>query len=536
MMTGEEFNYERGGDASSVAAESLRAEWERLCAYYLPVCHEGSVWRYSRGPSAGDAEQGWKLHVSATVLTANEILKRVAPVMLASGTRFKAPVSLRELQKINCGLFYGYGQVGKFITIYPRTPEEAVALARRLHELTSGMSAPLVPFDRRFHPDSPVFYRYGSFRHVEMKNPDGTRAPAMRDPQGHLVADVREAAKPRWVSDPFAVGETSEGVAARDSPLSTTFRAFEALTQRGKGGVYKALDLSAWPPRLCVLKEGRAAGELAWDGRDGRWRVRHEEVVLRALREASVPVPCVYASFEVEGNGYLVTEYVEGETLQSLLLKRRRRLSLARAFRYGLQLASLISRIHAPGWAWRDCKPANVIVTADGSLRPLDFEGACAVDSPDRSPWGTAAFMPPASSRAAATPHTHQDLYALGASLHLLLTGKLYDPRVPVPAWKLRRGLGARARGLLAGLLNAESREQIRATEVVEELAAVLSEMEEAREVRAQEARRASLRRRPTARREVESPREVSEPRVGAEVFVDGVGGQEDERCKVLRI
>src|SRR5204863_196337 len=83
-------------------------------------------------------------------------------------------------------------------------------------------------------------------------------------------------AKPDWVSDPF-LGRGAGGAAAHaESPLGTTFRAFQALTQRGKGGVYKALDLSAHPPRLCIMKEGRSVGELTWDNRDGRWRVRHE--------------------------------------------------------------------------------------------------------------------------------------------------------------------------------------------------------------------------------------------------------------------
>ena len=38
--------------------------------------------------------------------------------------------------------------------------------------------------------------------------------------------------------------------------------------QRGKGGVYQALDLNVNPPRLCLIKEGRKHGELTWDGRD----------------------------------------------------------------------------------------------------------------------------------------------------------------------------------------------------------------------------------------------------------------------------
>ena len=467
-----------GGEGSGALAESLCAEWERLCAEFLPTAPAGAFWRYSRGPSPGDAEQGWKLHVSATVLTANETLKRVAPLLRARGTRFKAPSSLAGLQRLNCGLFYGYTQVGKFITVYPRSEEEAVSLARHLHDLTRGMTAPAVPFDRRFRPGSCVYYRYGSFSQLELRDEDGTRTPAMRDPAGRLVADVREAAeaRPDWVSDPFVAAEPAREAAPALSPLATTYRAFRALTQRGKGGVYLALDLSALPPRLCILKEGRAGGETAWDERDGRWRVRHEEAVLSSLRAAGVAVPRVYSSFEAGGNYYLVMEYVEGETLQSLLNRRRRRLSLTVALGHGARLASLLSAIHAAGWAWRDCKPSNLILTGGSVLRPLDFEGACRVERPDPSPWSTTAFTPPPPPRACLTRSGDDgDRYALGAVVHLLLAGRLPEPSAPVPGRKLRRGVPARVCQVLAALLDADPRARPDASTVAEELTAALS-------------------------------------------------------------
>jgi hypothetical protein len=466
------------GDAARARAHSLCGEWERLCADYLPFVREGSIWRFNRGRAPGDAEQGWKLHVSATVLTANDILKRVAPMLHADGTRFKAPCSLQELQKLNCGLFYGYSQVGKFITVYPRSAEGAVSLARHLHRLTRGMAAPSVPFDRRLRPGSCVYYRYGSFASVEMKNDDGTNTPAMRDPAGKLVADVREAAeaKPEWISDPFVRNRARREVARVESPLATTFRAFHALTQRGKGGVYQALDLSVCPPRLCILKEGRVCGELAWDSRDGRWRVRHEEIVLTSLREAGVEVPRVYSSFEVEGNYYLVTEYIRGETLQSLLNRRRRRLDLHVALRHGARLASQLSAIHAAGWVWRDCKPTNVIVTSGGGLRLLDFEGACPVERPDPLPWSTTAFMPPPPPRGDVTlSGNYDDLYAVGTLIYLLLAGRLPEPAAPAPIEKLRRGVPPGVGRIVAALLDADPRKRPDAKTVTEELEAALN-------------------------------------------------------------
>jgi hypothetical protein len=521
-----EFDY---GGASGAMADALCGEWERLCANYLPLAREGTIWRYSRGREPGDAEQGWKLHISATMLTANETLKRVAPLLRARGTRFKATCSLLELRRLNCGLLYGYTQIGKFITVYPRSDEEAISLARRLHRLTRGMAAPLVPFDSRFRPGSCVYYRYGSFINLEMETADGTHTPAMRDPEGRLVADVREApgAKPAWAADPFVRVKTGREAALVESPLATTFRAFQALTQRGKGGVYKALDLSAGPPRLCILKEGRACGEVAWDGRDGRWRVRHEEAVLSSLHAAGVGVPRVYSSFEVEGNHYLVTEYVEGEPLQSILNRRRRRLRLRTAFGYGARLCSLLSRIHAVGWAWRDCKPANIVVTRAGELRPLDFEGACSVERPDPSSWSTTAFTPPPGGGEARSS-TDNDTYAAGAVIYLLLTGRLHEPSAPVPVRKLRRNVPPRVCRMIAGLLDADPRKRPCASTVERELTVALSAPGGAVRGRARpRTPDVALRARPSGR-EVEAAHQVREPGIGAEVFVYGLGGQED--------
>ncbi|HEY0384682.1 MAG TPA: hypothetical protein VGC64_01660, partial [Pyrinomonadaceae bacterium] len=266
--------------ASGAKCRKLNRRWQALCCLYLPLMRAHEIWRYSRAPASGDPRQGWKLHLPATVLTANDVLQRIAPLLQSRAVLFKAPASLQELNRLNCGLFYGYSQVGKFITVYPRTTAEAVELAERLHELTCRMPAPGVPFDRRFRPDSSVYYRYGSFETLIVTTPDGLQLPAMRDPSGQLVPDLRysETSGPEWAADPFINWQAAlppQVIEPLESPLKTTFRAFQALAQRGKGGVYKAFDFSVQPPRFCLLKEGRSGGEVCWDGRDGFWRIQH---------------------------------------------------------------------------------------------------------------------------------------------------------------------------------------------------------------------------------------------------------------------
>jgi serine/threonine protein kinase len=451
--------YEQG-QSYLTSARSLEKEWQKLIARHLPIAPESSIWRLSRLPSSDDPEQGWKIHISATVLAANAIFEKVAPLLNSLGLLFKAPKSLDELKKINCGLYYGFSQVGKFITVYPASPEQAVWLARKLHQLTHRLPGPAVPYDRPFCRDSRIYYRYGSFSFLEMENPDGTRTLAIRDLEGKLIPDRREpgSAAPDWATDPFPRQPLrSKNKSPEASSPKAFFKAYEAISQRGKGGVYRALDLNPLPARLCILKEGRRDGETDWDGRDGYWRVQHEADVLSALSLAGVNVPKVYASFEAGKHYYLVTEFIEGDNLQGKLFSARKKLSLSEAIRYGIQLAGVLSEIHAAGWVWRDCKPMNLIISKEGVLRPLDFEGACRTTMPDKSPWGTSGYIPPELRKEVpAGTKLPEDLYAFGATLHQLFSGRIPDDKPPLPIGKLRRRIPCAVKSLIGALLDPD--------------------------------------------------------------------------------
>jgi len=434
-------------------ARNLNREWKKLCDRYLPLALEKSIWRFSRFSNAQDQEQGWKIHVAATVLSANRILECVAPALAEGGYMFKGPASLQELARINSGLYYGFSQVGKCITVYPRSADDAVQLAARLHALTGHLPAPAVPYDRRYREGSPVHYRYGAFGSLEIENPDGTRTSAIRNDKNEIVPDRREpgAAVPEWETDPFAVGAEARAL----QRLKPTIRPYEALSQRGKGGVYRALDLSVIPARHCVVKEGRRNGETDWEGRDGYWRVEHEERVLKSLRLAGLEVPRVYSSFRVPNNYYLAMEFIEGQSLQALLTNSRKKMSIQDAVSYGARLAELIHKIHSAGWVWRDCKPLNVIATGNGTLRPIDFEGACGIDDPDPMPWGTPGYMPPEGEKESVSgSRAPEDLHALGATLHQLFSGRIPDGNPPTPLGRLRRHIPAEVREVIAALLD----------------------------------------------------------------------------------
>ena len=412
-------------------AAKLNAEWRKLSTRFLPVVTDDPAWRYSRPAKAGDAAQGWKLHLSATILNAGAILKKVAPFLISRDIQFKAPASLQLLLQLNSGVSFGYSQVGKFITIYPRTNDEAVRLASHLHKLTDGMRAPAVPFDLQYCRKSCVYYRYGAFKYEEIENSDGRKIPAIRDLTGQLVPDLRDKACPDWADNPFrgVVEPEISQEESKENPLRSTYHIFRALKQRGKGGVYQAIDVGTNPPRICVVKEGRASGESYWDGCDGFQMVKGEAKILKKIESLGVNVPRFYSSFELDGNYYLVTEFVEGQSLDELMMPRKRRFSIRQIFKYARQIAGLLAQIHDAGWVWRDCKPANLIITKTGLLRPLDFEGACLIGQPTAFNWRTAEFS--ASENKGFLPiraSEAEDIYSLGTVVYYLLTGKIYQP------------------------------------------------------------------------------------------------------------
>jgi len=459
----------------ALVQDRLCSAWADLCRQYLPVGGPDSIWRFSRETLPNDPSQGWKLHLSATALTAAQVMRAIGPFLTERGVLYKAPGSLDEVSKLNAGIFYGYSQIGKVFTVYTASAKDAQLLARNLHRLTRGITAPNVPFDLKYRPESCVHYRYGAFKRLEIEANSGDRVQVIRGPGGNAIPDVRDRlATPDWVKNPFVQRLKKESRNAVGSPIRDRFKAFQALSQRGKGGVYLAIDSAKAPPVLCVLKEGRRHGEVEWDGRDGYWRVQHEAEVTASLAKAGLNVPQIYSSFAAEKNFYLVTEFVEGENLEHNLIRRPRRLSLEAALSRGCEVARLLSNIHAAGWVWRDCKPRNIIIDRMGKLRPIDFEGACPVDKPDPLPWGTSSYIAPeATAREIGESRLPEDLYALGVIIYLLAVGRTPDSPDAVLLAKSRSRLPSTLIDLVTHLTARDPRRRPSAETAAQELDAI---------------------------------------------------------------
>lgn len=446
----------------------LRREWGALRDSYLPIRPKGSPWCYSRAGVRGGTRQGWKLHVSATVLSACGIFRRIAPYLRRRKVSFKAPRSLDDLSRLNAGIHYGFSQVGKFVTVYPSSCEEAVALAHALDGLTRKQPAPRIPYDEVLRPSSCVHYRYGQFDPGLRVRLGKKLVPALLRPDGKRVPDRREprSAVPPWVEDPFRKG-ARPGSRVPLTPLDTAYEGYKALVQRGRGGVYQALDMSSRPSRACILKEGRRHGETDWHGRDGYYRIQNEARFLKSASKVTADVPRVLATFRANGSFYLVMDYIRGRSLQSVITGRQR-ISRQRTLGYCLNMSRIVADIHSAGWAWADCKPANFLCVKNDRLRALDFEGAFKPGASSPLGMATPGYLPPKRDRA--DPQA-DDRFALGACIAQLVTRKARppEPLISLKRRKARLGLPMGLAELTLKLMDLDpsSRPSARAVEQV---------------------------------------------------------------------
>jgi len=129
---------------------------------------------------------------------------------------------------------------------------------------------------------------------------------------------------------------------------------------------------------------------------------------------------------------FLVMEYIEGETLEEKLRRTGGKLELGVVIAAALQILDALEYLHShtPPIIYRDLKPSNVMMTLDGQAKLIDF-GIARLFQPQSTATmvGTQGYAPPEQYSGKAEPRS--DLYALGATMHQLLSGR--DPSTAPP-------------------------------------------------------------------------------------------------------
>ena len=380
-------------------------------------------WIWVATDQAEIPEQGWKLHLSATVVSANTVLCTALPVLVGSGANFKIARSLAQLQSLNEGRL-GFSQVGKFITVYPCNSAHAVRLASALDERLQGIPHPDIPSDKPLKPRSVVHYRYGSFGQRCVRTPIGQLLSAVQKPDGVLVPDRRTVPyrQPEWLEDPFIASGTAAPLPAPSRFLAGRYLIVHTVDESARGSVHLGADVISG--RRCVLKRAARDAQVDDTGRGAADRLRHEAGLLRRFA-GTLPVPTVFDLIDDGEDVCLVMEDVEGEILSDYVQRRAaegRPLSMAEVAAYGLELASLLGAIHEQAVVYRDLKSDNLVVGVDRRLWLVDFEISCDLNSPATPDGrGTEGYMSPQAAEGEAAT-VLDDVYGLGALLYFLAT------------------------------------------------------------------------------------------------------------------
>jgi WD40 repeat protein/tRNA A-37 threonylcarbamoyl transferase component Bud32 len=202
-----------------------------------------------------------------------------------------------------------------------------------------------------------------------------------------------------------------------------SFGAYELLrliARGGMGAVYKARQTKL---RRVVALKMILAGRFASD--DEVRRFYHEAQAVAQLDHPGI-VP-VYEVGEHEGQHYFSMGYVEGGNLE--LRVREGPLPPRQAAALVERVAEAVGYAHGKGIVHRDLKPANVLLDAGGQPRVTDFGLARHLNGDGRltvigQVVGTPNFMPPEQATGSADVGPLADVYALGALLYYLLTGR----------------------------------------------------------------------------------------------------------------
>jgi serine/threonine protein kinase len=217
------------------------------------------------------------------------------------------------------------------------------------------------------------------------------------------------------------------------------------IAQGGMSAIYEAQD-TRLQNRVVAIKEMNEQIIEPSERSDVLTSFRQEAEMLAQLDHLNLVK--VFDLFEENGRHYMVMEFVPGRSLLEILeTDSPGGLPEDRVLTWAEQLCDVLAYLHGqkPQIIYRDLKPGNVMEDASTTrIKLIDF-GIARIYKPgkrkDTITFGTEGYAPPEQFGSTQTDE-RSDVYALGATLHQLLTG--YDPSSKLFTFPSVRSLNSR--------------------------------------------------------------------------------------------
>ncbi len=222
-----------------------------------------------------------------------------------------------------------------------------------------------------------------------------------------------------------AVGEKGRSFAGR------RIGRYQVLSPLGAGGMGEV-----WLARDAQLERNVALKLLPEQFTRSPAHVRRFAQEAKAASALNHPnIITIHEIGEAEGTHYIITEFVDGQTLRQMLSVP---MSLPTVLEIAIQIADALVAAHKAGIVHRDLKPENVMVRPDGLVKVLDFglakltdqrevdseaKTAIQVKTDPGTVMGTISYMSPEQALGRSLDH-RTDIFSFGVMLYEMVTGK----------------------------------------------------------------------------------------------------------------
>ncbi len=234
-------------------------------------------------------------------------------------------------------------------------------------------------------------------------------------------------------------------------PPGTRIGKYEVIEMLGAGGqsvVYRCHD--------SLLDRDVAAKQISAHLAGNPEFMEHFRQEARTLARVGADQPgivTIHDLVEDENGLFIVMEFVEGMTLEAMLLSPEAPMATKPATQLLWRLAGAMAAVHQAGIVHRDLKPSNIIVAEGLKPKITDFGVATSVSGQTSMVMGTTKYMAPELFEGAGQGDGRSDIYSLGLIMYELLLGRekfneifgdvVRDPRTAPVRWMKWHGNAA---------------------------------------------------------------------------------------------